>query len=307
MVRAPDAKAPPAQRGPGWLRRDAERLSGAMPPLLAEAERLVASVTSGMHGRRRAGPGETFWQFRAAQPGDSHQAVDWRRSARSEQMFVREVEWEQAQSVALWADASAAMNFASSPETGTKAGRAALLAMALGVLLNRGGERVSLPGTEVSQPGGGEMQLMRIANALSRERETSRDFGAPPLAGFPRGGRAVLLSDFLGSEAEIEKGVTHAAAAGVSGLCVQVLDRSEETFPFEGRVVFELMMREVRFETDRARALQSAYRDRLAQRRRMMETLTRRCGWRFFIHRTDENPLKALLWLYAMIGGGARV
>ena len=39
--------------GPAWLRRDAERISGALPPLMAAAERLAASVVAGVHGRRR--------------------------------------------------------------------------------------------------------------------------------------------------------------------------------------------------------------------------------------------------------------
>ncbi|MEO0957858.1 MAG: DUF58 domain-containing protein, partial [Pseudomonadota bacterium] len=65
-----------------WLRRDSERISGSLPPLLVEAERLVASTFHGVHGRRRSGPGENFWQYRAAQPGDSLSQIDWRRSAR---------------------------------------------------------------------------------------------------------------------------------------------------------------------------------------------------------------------------------
>ena len=96
----------------GWLRRDAERISGALPPLLAEAERLAASVAPGVHGRKQAGSGESFWQFRAAQPGDPHHTVDWRRSARSDQMFVREMEWEAAQTVSIWRDDALAAKWA---------------------------------------------------------------------------------------------------------------------------------------------------------------------------------------------------
>jgi len=141
-----------AQTGAGWLRRDAERVSGALPPLLAEAERLAASVAPGVHGRRQAGSGETFWQYRHAQPGDPHQSVDWRRSARSDTMFVRGMEWEAAQSVSIWRDDALAMDFQSDTTSRSKGDRAALLTMALSVLLIRGGERVSLLGTDGGPP-----------------------------------------------------------------------------------------------------------------------------------------------------------
>jgi uncharacterized protein (DUF58 family) len=110
----------------------------------------------------------------------------------------------------------------------------------------------------------------------------------------------------MGPRDDIFPALEHAAEAGVSGAYVQVIDRAEETFPFDGRLVFESMARSVKFETDRARGLQAAYRDRLAERRRDLEQTARRCGWRCLVHRTDESPRKALLWLYTAIGGGVR-
>jgi uncharacterized protein (DUF58 family) len=292
--------------GAGWLRRDAERVSGALPPLLADAERLAASVAPGVHGRRQAGSGETFWQYRHAQPGDPHQSVDWRRSARSDTMFVREMEWEAAQSVSLWRDDALAMDFRSDTSSRSKGDRAALLTMALSVLLIRGGERVSLLGTDAARAASGEAQLMRMGAELTTVKDVRPDYGAPPRADFARGGRAVFFSDFMGPRDDIFPSLTHAAEEGVSGAYVQIVDRAEETFPFDGRVIFESMAREVRFETDRARALKEAYRDRLAERRRNLEQTARRCGWRCLIHRTDESPRTALLWLYNAIGGGRR-
>ncbi|MEM8751900.1 MAG: DUF58 domain-containing protein [Pseudomonadota bacterium] len=292
--------------GAGWLRRDAERISGALPPLLAEAERLAASVEHGVHGRRQSGPGETFWQYRAAQPGDPHQSIDWRRSARSDGMYVREMEWEAAQTVSIWRDDARSMAFKSDPNGRTKGERAALLSMALAVLLIRGGERVSLLGTDAARPASGETQLARMAEILTGERADPVDFGAPPRADFARGGKAVFFSDFMGPRDEVFPALVHAAAAGVSGDYVQIVDPAEEEFPFDGRLVFESMGGGVKFETDRARGLQEAYKERLSERRRALERTAKRCGWRCLIHRTDESPRKALLWLYTTIAGGLR-
>ncbi len=299
----PSALRAKARSDPAWLRRDAERISGALPPLLAEAERLAASVAPGVHGRRRAGPGETFWQYRQAAPGDPSTLVDWRRSARSDQLYVREMEWEAAQTVAIWADDAQAMDYRSDGAPRSKRDRAALLSLALGVLLIRGGERVSLLGTDAARPLGGETQLRRMGAALASSRPDRPDFGAPPRHAFRRGGKAVFLSDFMGPRDEIFPALAYAAECGVSGCYVQIVDPAEEAFPFDGRLVFESLGGGVEFETHRARGLRRAYLERLAERRDALRDMARRCGWRCMIHRTSESPRTALLWLYGAIGG----
>lgn len=293
-----------ASRGPGWLRRDAEQISGALPPLLAEAERLATTVAVGVHGRRRSGPGETFWQYRQAMPGDPLTAIDWRRSARSDHLYIREMEWESAQTVWLWRDDALSMDYKSGAAPRSKAERAALLAMAMGVLLIRGGERVSLIGTDAERPANGGAQLRRMALSLTRPREIRPDFGAPPDAAFSRGGKVVLLGDFLGPLDGVERAAMRAADAGLTGAMMQILDPSEEHFPFDGRLIFESMGREVDFETQRARALAEEYRARLAERRDALDAIARRNGWRMTTHHTDVSPRRALLWLYGAVSGG---
>lgn len=291
--------------GAAWLRRDAERVSGALPPLPAEAERLAASVVAGAHGRRRAGPGETFWQYRQAMPGDPATSIDWRRSARaSRQLYIREMEWEAAQTVSLWADDARSMDYRSDMAARSKGDRARLLALALGVLLIRGGERASLLGTLAERPATGEPQLFRMGMELSRMREGRPDFGAPPRAALRAGGKAVFLSDFMGPREEVFPALIHAAERGVRGAYVQILDPAEEAFPFDGRLVLQSLGGTVEYETHRARGLREAYLERLAERRAALEDTARRCGWRCLVHRTDESPRKALLWLYAAIGQG---
>jgi uncharacterized protein (DUF58 family) len=102
-VRAAGAQGTKPQ-GPVGLRRDAEKIAGALPPLLADAEMLAATVSMGVHGRRRAGTGEDFWQYRQAMPGDARTQVDWRRSGRSDNQYIREMEWEAAQTISIWVD-----------------------------------------------------------------------------------------------------------------------------------------------------------------------------------------------------------
>lgn len=287
----------------GALRRDAEKISGTLPPLLIEAERLVSTLAVGVHGRRRAGIGETFWQYRAAQPGDTLSQIDWRRSARSDRLFIREMEWEAAESALLWCDRSRAMEFRSDGVPWTKGERARLLALATAVLLNRGGERFSLLGTEAERPRTGEAQLMRVAALLEAMPPAPPDFGAPPGGLLPKAGKAVFFSDFMGPRDAIFPALLNAAGQGTGGIMVMILDPVEEEFPFRGRTRFESVARQVRHDTDEAGSLRARYLDRLARRRDELSAVARRANWHLVAHRTDESPRRALVRLHAILGG----
>lgn len=286
------------------LRREAEAQAGALPALLLAAEQLAATVQMGGHGRRRAGPGEEFWQYRPALPGDSMRFVDWRRSARSDAQYVRDREWLLAQSLNLWADGSASMRFTGAKSRPAKGARARLLALALAVLAVRAGERVGLSGPMApARPG--RAQLMTLAALLSAE-EDAGDYGAPEITGIASQARAVFLSDFFGDIAAVEVAVGQLSDRGVTGILMQVVDPAEEDFPFDGRTIFESMSGSLRHETREARDLRSRYRARLAERRDRLEALARHAGWQVSVHRTDAPAQAALLWLHAALERGAR-
>jgi len=124
---------------PADLRAQAEGLGHALPALLAHAQHLAAQLPFGAHGRRRAGDGSEFWQYRPAMAGDAAQTIDWRRSARGDVTFVRQREWQAQNAVALWVDGGQSMRYASAAGLPAKGDRARLLALALAVMLLRAG------------------------------------------------------------------------------------------------------------------------------------------------------------------------
>ncbi|QYK40823.1 MAG: DUF58 domain-containing protein [Paracoccaceae bacterium] len=282
------------------LRARAEGLGASLPPLLAEAEHLAATVILGEHGRRRAGMGDEFWQYRPAAPGDSARMIDWRRSARSDGHYLREREWQASQTVSLWVDPARSMAFTGARDRAAKSDRARLLALALAVLLLRGGERVGLAGAD-APPRGGRAQLLRLVQALS---DGAEDYGVPDVAGLAAHGRAVFVSDFMGDPAAVEEALARASDRGVRGALVQVLDPAEEEFPFDGRTIFESMGGTLRHETLRAGDLRARYLDRLAERKARLEALARASGWHFLCHHTGQGAQAALLWLYRALERG---
>ncbi len=289
----PRAAAPAAA-----IRREAELAAGRLPPLMVQADRIAATVAQGVHGRRRVGQGDTFWQFRHYQPGDSAQAIDWRQSAKSQSAFVRENEWDAAQSVWLWCDASASMRYRSSPELPEKAERAAVLTLALASLLIRGGERVAVLGAGFS-PSSSRAALNRIADHLSDL--AVGDASLPTIEPLPRCGRLVMFGDMLSPAADIERVVRGFAAMGVDGHIVQVNDLVEETLPFRGRIRFDGLEGEGSALIGRVETVRDDYVELMSSHRKGLADLARSVGWTFAVHHTDRAPQAPLLALYGAL------
>ncbi len=286
-------------------RQRAEQLASVLPPLLVDAERVAATIVQGVHGRRRVGQGEAFWQFRRYQPGDPTSRIDWRQSARSQAVFVRENEWEAAQSVWLWRDGSASMSYRSARQLPDKRQRADLLLLATASLLLRGGERIALLGTAAA-PASSRATLSRIAAELDGGAQFQAGGGVPPSVPLPRYARLVLIGDFFAPPEALHAAVSRYAAQGVEGHILLLLDPAELTLPFAGRIRFEGLEDEGALIVRRTETLRAAYIDRVEAHRAGLADIARSVGWSFGQHRTDLSAQAALLALYTALSGPDR-
>lgn len=278
----------------------AQAASRVLPPLLVEAERIAATVILGEHGRKRAGPGESFWQYRPYSFGDSTQRIDWHKSARSDRVFIRENEWEAANTLWVWSSPSVSMDFKSHLSKVTKRERAQLVALAVASLAARAQERVSALGSPYA-PDHARSQLLKIADWLLKGEGTA----LPSVTRMPRFSSAVMAGDFFDRLDDIARAVTPLAQAGVKGQLVQIVDPAEEMLPYAGRVEFQEMAGPIKFLSAKAETLRGAYAEKLANHRAALRDLCNRIGWSFTVHRTDEAPAKLLLSLHARISGEA--
>jgi uncharacterized protein (DUF58 family) len=278
-------------------RRDAATLSARLPSLVIAARRVAQTVRHGVHGRRRAGSGETFWQFRPFLSGEPSSRVDWRRSAREERAFVREREWEAAHTVWIWFDRSASMQFASSLAPVSKIDRAALLALAFADLCVRGGERAGLLG--LTRPLATQGVVERFAEAIAtdeRLRGPSQAALPPPLPAAPRS-MVLLIGDFFSQPEEVASAVRAVSSEGAIGELVMIVDPVEETYPFSGNTEFLHPAGALSMLTPRAQNLRDAYLARLAAHREAIRGICASLGWGMSIHRTDGSPAEMLLAL----------
>ena len=278
---------------------EAAELAARLPDLVIAARRVARSVMQGVHGRRVAGAGETFWQFRPFVSGEPASRIDWRRSARGAQAFVREREWEAAQTLWIWVDRSASMRFGSTLAKSTKLDRAVVLALALAELAVRGGERVGLVG--LTRPIASRDVVERFAEILAAAEKAPAEPLPPPAALAPRS-RLVLIGDFLSPTEEIERPFARLFADGVEGHLVAIADPIEETFPFSRPRRVLRAGRGVAF----ARAPRGNLARRLSRRRSpsiatRCATIAARRGADLLLHRTDASAAEVLLALHARL------
>jgi uncharacterized protein (DUF58 family) len=276
----------------------ARSLAESMPRLILEARRIAATVIHGLHGRRRAGPGENFWQYRRFLSGEPARRVDWRRSARDDQLYVREQEWEAAHTVWIWPDRSPSMVFTSPLAQESKLDRTLVVGFALAEVLVQAGERVGMPG--LMRPTGSRNVLDKMANAIVHD-VTARASLPPSFA--PSGlAEIVVVSDFWSPIAEVRTTLSQLSATGAHGHAVQIVDPAEETFPYSGRVEFVEPEGGGEITVGRAEAWKGDYEARIARHRAEIRAETDRLGWSFAIHRTDNPATELLLALHARMG-----
>ena len=283
--------------------RRAEALAIRLPPLLIAAERVAATVAQGVHGRRRVGQGDSFWQFRRYVAGDPLGRIDWRQSAKSgrpapDGWFVRETEWEAAQTVCLWRDSSASMRWHSRETTVEKRERASLLLLALASLLLRGGERVMLM-KDGARPLAGRTALDRLAIDLELDQAEE---GVPPRIRLPRHATIVLIGDFLSPLEDIQAVVGALSSLPARGYLLQVLDPAEALLPYDGRIRFRGVEQDGDTLIPRVSGVRDAYMDRLRAQQEGLASICAAAGFGFGVHRTDHPPEAALLTLYTALG-----
>jgi uncharacterized protein (DUF58 family) len=273
-------------------------LAASMPRLVLEARRVAATVIHGLHGRRRAGPGENFWQYRRFVSGESAARVDWRRSARDDHLYVREQEWEAAHTVWIWPDRSPSMSFMSALTQTSKLERTLVMALALAEIMVDGGERVGVPG--LMTPTANRNIIEKIAQAIVHDNAARTSlppsFSPSPLA------EIIVLSDLWSPIADVLATLAQLSASGARGHVVQIVDPAEEIFPYAGRIEFVEPEGGGAITAGRAETWKLDYEARVARHRAEIRAETDRIGWSFIIHRTDRSANELLLQLHARLG-----
>jgi uncharacterized protein (DUF58 family) len=266
----------------------AQQRAALVPDLLVDAKRLAATTINGWHGRRRKGIGENFWQFRPYVEGEAVSRIDWRRSARDDNTYIRDREWEAAHTIWLWADPSPSMLFQSKGAQVSKESRALVLMLAMADLLSRSGERIAWPGVAApfSSRNGAEKLSLRLVNSAA--------LSPPDLTMVKRFSEIIYASDFLDAPEEIIQTLQPVAERGARGHLVEICDPLEEIFPYSGRQEFLDPETGERLNVGRAETFGDDYRALFVARREELRAWAARFGWSYTVNRTDRQASECL-------------
>ena len=263
---------------------------------MLEARRIAANVIHGLHGRRRAGSGENFWQYRRFVSGEPSQNVDWRRSARDDHLYVRELEWEASHTVWIWPDRSPSMAFASKTARESKLERTLIVAFALAELLVAGGERVGIPG--LMAPTASRSVIDKMAQAMLHD---DADRLSLPPSFVPVGaGRDRSCCRISGrrSRRSGPRSQGSPAPARMARWCRSSIP-PKRSFPYSGRVEFVEPEGFGVITAGRAESWAEDYTARLALHRDQIRAETNKLDWLFTTHATDRSAAELLLFLHA--------
>lgn len=267
---------------PATLRIEADALARRLPRLSAQT-RASEAVHLGSAGRRRAGTGEDFWQYRRYNAEDDAARIDWRRSAQGDTLFVRETELETARSFFAYADPHEGFNWTGDAGRHTKADRARIIMMALANLLSREGERVGVLGSGQSAAFG-KRALERLYRQIATPERNQ-------LITPKQSGTAIIASDFYDPASTWRDHLAPIASKCRDGILLAISDPVETDFPFTGRTRLSRPGTKQERILGRAETIQAEYQARFEENRTQMAALAGDLGWRFITHSTGDTVL----------------
>ena len=277
----------------------AEKLAQTLPPLILAAEHLVNAFDMGVHGRRRAGTGEDFWQFKQYGPDDSTTSIDWRQSAKREHVYIRQKEQETAETVWIWRDSATTMDYGSDRAGQSKLERATLLSLALALSLSKSGEKFGLIG-QAEKASTGPTSFNRFSERIA-EMQSPSLFDLKLADRLSNKSTVVLISDFLSEPSDISGIVRHLVNLGCHGFLLHIADPVEVELPFQGRTRFLSMAEEDSLTLGRVEVVRNEYQTLFEAHRAAIVKLAENVSWDYDFHRTDAPASEAFAALYAAL------
>ncbi len=252
---------------PASLRHKAEEL---LSRVLDESKETSGSLMSGENRLKRAGFEGDFRQYRPYADSDRPQDIDWKRSARSDDILVREREKNQQRVLDLHIQNYAGMNFSSAPRLLTKYEIGALLGLTFGLWSAHHHNPIRFNSEKTS--------VDELADMLLKRNETAYQQ-------WSKDSVTVLIGDYLCPVEDIQNKLSVVASGTV--LFLQVLDPAEIELSYEGHHVFEDGLNEI--IVNHAQSMRSDYQSALNDHLESVKDFCRRRNWHYQLVRTDQN------------------
>lgn len=209
------------------------------------ARKTVEGLLHGPHESRRLGVSVEFDHHKLYQQGDSIRHIDWRASAKHDQLYIKRFREDTCLNVHLMLDLSASMS--NGVEGHLKETHAKSLAACLAYLITRQSDRIALmalaDGVFVQQRlGSSGVHMVQILNLLVTHEAQGKDDMHQHLHTLVEQNLArgiiVFISDLMYEPQEIQRELSKLHHQGHEVIVINVRSGEEETFPFHQWVKF---------------------------------------------------------------------
>lgn len=281
------------------LRQSAQSAAAALPALMMQAERIAANIMHGAHGQRKSGTGEKFWQFREYEQSDRPQDIDWRQSAKTDDVYIKQREWQATQKTFLWCAGGKSMDYTSNQAQPTKLETAQIMTLALALLLRAGEEHIGVFGN--NKTGRGEHRFNVLGEYLMERKKDGEDLPPQDHFPFPRHAGLIAIGDFLTPTNDIERAFSPLATRTKSGIIIQILDPCELDLTYQGRVRFEGVTARDETLINNVTSIRDKYSTLINDHIKAVEDITHHYGWIYALHRTDQDISETLRHIFQEI------
>ncbi len=285
------------------LREQSEASISDLPTLMMQAQEICENVVHGAHPQRKAGMGEKFWQFREYEQSDRPQNIDWRQSAKGDDVLVRQKEWHSTQKSYLWCAGGRSMDFKSPKATLSKQDCAMVITMSLALFLRNGEEQIGIWGN--SNTGRSEERIEKIGHYLLNRPAEGNPLPDTENFLLPRNASFFACGDFLSECEDLERRFSKISERTINATILQILDPAELDLSYSGRVRFTGASADYNTIIDHVPSVREQYTQRMKEHTDFIKTLCHDYGWNYILHRTDVPVSETLRDIQATFNEGA--
>lgn len=277
----------------------------SLPALMLKSERIANNILHGEHGKRRAGAGDEFWQFREYHQSDRPSDIDWRQSAKGDHVYTKQKEWHVTRKIFFWCAGGETMNFSSDKAILKKQESAQILCLSLALLFHKSHEQIGIYGQ--TRTGRSEKALESIAQHLFTRNSTNEELPKTHSLTHPQHAIFIGVGDFLSPIEDIERHFAELGKQTQNALIIQTIDLAELELSYTGRVRFNKTNIDATNSAviNNVKSVREAYKQRINAHIASVKSLCAENNWHYVLHRTDQDITDTLksIWEAVDIGG----
>ena len=261
------------------------------PKIIFESSILSRNIIQGLHASRISGKGEDFWQFKEYRQGDSVSSIDWRKSAASDKVLVKQKENETAKTIYFYFDKTKSMFFKSKKDLQSKYQIAVLLLLTLSRLFLKNRENVYHFKTNKN--------IIKCSNDLSSFNESflfeEQNINFPDKSLLVNNSICFIISDFLYDIKAINNFLINLKQKNISGFLIQILDPLEANFSIKENLILNDLETNAKLRVDESNKFKDFYDKKLKGLQNSLNDLCKSSNWSYVFQNTGKNITPVLL------------